>query len=255
MDLFAVESQMFDYQLNKIEANLIDALTVFHESVNETIYVTEKEAESLGTKVKKFISDIIVLLKNLKANIQNTIETKTREKSFRNKLDALHKELKEKKEQGIRKVQVVDVWKYTDFYLYCVEDLKKYVKKFTKVKYTRTADIDADLATFKKITDKYDEKLEKIASEKITIFVDRMLGFVEDEITGRSRVLKTLNDAITMFNEMQNEAMTLEVRKEILGPDILPKHVGFLRKIAYGFTGFIKRWVIRIMTTVILIIG
>lgn len=260
MNVITFESSMreinvdFSCKLDKIYQELEDFTTAYYESASENILVTEKEAEAFSIKVKKFFSDMVTMIENLKTSLQTLIMKKTQEKEFQNRLNKLYQELKEKQESGLKKVEVVDVWKYVDTFVKMNDDLSKYVRKFTKVKYTRTSDIDKDIASFNSIVDSYEKKLEEISKEKVKVSIKKMIGFVEDEISNRSRLMKILNDNIILFKEFQNEATTIEKRKDILGPEILPKHVGLLRRISYGIVNFIKKWVIRIMTAVILIV-
>lgn len=244
----------FSSKLDKIYQELEDFTTTYYENATENILVTEKEVEAFSIKVKKFFSDIVTVIENLKTSIQTLIMKKTQEKQFQNRLNKLYQELKEKQESGLKKVEVIDVWKYVDTFEKMNDELSKYVKKFVKVKYTRTSDIDKDIASFNSIVDSYEKKLEEISKEKVAVPVKKMIGFVEDEISNRSRLMKILNDNIILFKEFQNEASTIEKRKDILGPEILPKHVGLIRRISYGVVNFIKKWVVRIMTVIILIV-
>ena len=54
---------------------------------------------------------------------------------------------------------------------------------------------------------------------------------------------------------MQHDATALQTRRDILGPDIIPKHVGFLRRIATNIAKTIKKWAVKIITTVVFIVG
>lgn len=244
----------FSSSLSQIYVKLEDSLTDFYESTTEHVLVTEKEAESLGLKLKKFFADIVALYENLKTTLQTTIAKKTQEKAFKDRLNKLYDELKGKQEAGIKRVEVVDVWTYVATFEKMNDNLSGYAKKFAKVKYTSTADIDKDIAEFNSIVRKYEVSLHEISKQKVTVSTKKMIQFVEDEISNRSRLMKILNDNMTLFKEFQNEATTLEKRKDILGPEILPKHIGLLRRITYGISNFIKKWIIRIMTTIILLV-
>ena len=109
---------------------------------------------------------------------------------------------------------------------------------------------DDDIKVIKEMIKRADD-----CDKKISVPTVKMLNFVEDEISGKSKVLESLNDGITIFQQMQHDCKVLETRKEILGPDIIPKHIGFLRKIAISISGFFKRWSVKIISSIVLIVG
>ena len=99
----------------------------------------------------------------------------------------------------------------------------------------------------------YKQKLEEASKKTVVVPISRMINFIESEINGRSKVLNTLNEAIALLQQMSKDCELIEKRRDILGPDILTKHVGFIRRIAYNITGFFKKWVVKFISTVVFI--
>ena len=258
MDFLTEACVMFDNKVALAQADFMEALASFTESCMDDDYLfteKKKEKESLMIRTKKFFANLIAAFQNFKATVQVELNRKVRASEFQNKLRKLHKELKEGEKGGIKHVEVHDVWTMRDKYLECVTELKKYAKKFAEMKYTKTRDIDNDITQFNTLMEKYKKELEEASAKMITVPISKMLDFVEDEVNGRSRVMDTLNDAITLLEQMNKDCELIEKRTDILGPDVIPKHVGFLRQIAYSISGFFKRWAVKIITTVVFIIG
>ena len=258
MDFLTEACEMFDNKVSTAQAEFMEALASFCENCLDDNYVfteNKKEKDSLIIRTKKFFANLIAAFQNFKATIQVELNRKIRSSEFQNKLRKLHKELKEGEKGGIQHVEVHDVWTMRDKYLKCVCDLKKYAKKFAEMKYTKTREIDEDITQFNTTMEKYKKELEQASEKMITVPISKMIDFVEDEVNGRSRVMDTLNDAITLLEQMNKDCELIEKRIEILGPDIIPKHVGFLRKIAGNISGFFKRWAVKIITTIVFIIG
>jgi hypothetical protein len=251
------ESTIFDNRLASINVEFMEAIASYLEELEGTLFFekTKERPEPITVKFNKFIADIINSLQNLKSQIQLEVDRKIRSAEIDNKLRKLHKEMKEKQSSGVSEVEVIDCWTLRDKYLECVNDLKKYAKKFSEMKYTRTSDIDNDLAEFNSKVDSYSKEIEELTNKKIKVPINKMIDFVEDEISGRSRILVSLDDAVTIFKQMQQDAKVIETRKDILGPDIIPKHMGLLRKVSVKISSFIKRWVVKIISTVVFIIG
>ena len=58
-----------------------------------------------------------------------------------------------------------------------------------------------------------------------------------------------------VFKEMGNAAKALTKKADILGPDIIQKHVGFIKRIGMKIANFMKRIIVKIVTTCCLWIG
>lgn len=259
MNDFLMEAcEIFDNKIKLTEAEFMEALTKFTEScLDDDILYTEKkkETETFGIRIKKFFANLVAAFQNFIATIQVEVDRKVRSSEFKNNLRKLHAELKEGQKGGIQTVEVHDVWNLKDKYLECVSELKGYAKKFCEMKYKRTDEIDKDISQFNSIMNDYKKELEEVSKKTVVVPITKMINFVEDEVSGRSKVMDSLNDAITILQQMNKDCELLEKRKDILGPDIIPKHVGFLKRIATGICGFFKYWAVKIITTIVFIVG
>lgn len=258
MDFLVTESELFSIGLNKCDIELMDAITTYTEAMYD-VYLTESQkkerGDSLITKLNKFFANLINLFQNFQAQVKLEVERRVRASDLDYKLHQAYKDMKNKKNAGVKQVEVMDCWTLRDDYLSCVNELRKYADKFTKMKYQRVSEIDDDIEKFNKIIDKYNDKLQNDCDKKVTVPIDKMLNFVEDEINGRSRVLVSLDDGITIFKQMKHDCDVISTRKEILGPDVIPKHVGFIRRIANSICGFFKRWAVKIISSIVFIVG
>ena len=245
MDFLSDGIAIFDQRVNSINVDLIEAVATFTESCNDSFYVTERQKDTLFVKIKKFFADMIIALKNFKNQIITDVNRKVRESKIDMKLRSLHKDLKNSDQKT---TEIEDVWALKNTYLDAVFDLKSYAKRVSKMEYRNTIQIDSDLEDFNKILAKYEEKIEKISEKKKKVSTVSLLKFVEDELSGRSKVLDTLNDSITIMEQMKNDVEALEAKKAILGPDVIPKHVGFLRKIANKIAAFFRKHIAKFIS-------
>ena len=252
MDFLSDGIAIFDQRVNSINVDLIEAVAEFTESCGDSFYVTERQKDTLFVKIKKFFANMIIALKNFKNQTMSDVNRMVRESKIEFKLRSLHKELKNSDE---RTTEVIDVWAIKKTYLDAVSDLKAYAKRISKINYKNTIEIDSDLEAFSKIKDKYDEKLESLYEKKKTMSTKSLIKFVEDELSGRSKVLDTLNDSISIMEQMQNDVDALEAKKALLGPDVIPKRVGFLRKIANAIASFFRKHVSKFITKVVFLLA
>jgi hypothetical protein len=251
-------SEMFDNKVAMAEADFMDAMTAYMEScmVEDNFFVEKKkETDSLVTKTKKFFANLVAAFQNFIATIQVELDRKVRSAEFKSKLRKLHTELKEGGKGGIREVEVHDVWSMSQKYTECVNDLKKYAKKFANMKYKHVKEIDDDTEDFNRIMENYKAELEAVSKKTVVVPINKMINFVEDEISGRSHVMAGLNDVIAILQQMNKDCELIEKRRDILGPDIIPKHIGLLRRFGKWVTGLIKPIAVKFITNVAFLVG
>lgn len=255
IDLIENISIEFQHDIDEANVCLMEAATTFMESLEYSNYITEASSEPFTVKIKKFFADIIVAIKNFKSSIQIEINKSIRGKEYQAKLRALYKEANIKKNAGIKKIEVMDVWSYTYELERGIGELEVFANRISKMKYKHVKDIDNDTTQFNKLADELNNKLDEIASKKITVKLDKLIPFIEDEISGRSKIFNQLNDAIALFEQMSNDCSTIETRRNILGPDVITKHIGLIRKTVNKITSTIKKGILKVITTIILLIG
>lgn len=246
-----IDIDMYESKEAKISYDLINAITAFHEAYSNDHYISEKTSDGIFGAIVKFFADLIANMKSLKDSISLQVSKKVRETSYKMQLAKLYKSIEENRKQGKTTMEVTDIWGIEQAYLDSLKDLKKLALRFTSNKYTSIIQIDDDLSEFYSKVDYHDKKIEEACKKKVNVPIEKLLNFVESESSGHSKIMDTMNDAIYVYNQMQKDAELLEKRKDILGPDILPKNIGFIRKCALKIGGFIKKWVVKIMTTLI----
>jgi DNA repair ATPase RecN len=184
--------------------------------------------------------------------VQLKVEYTIKEKQIKAKLTQMRKELKEKSLKR-RDVQMIDYWEINNLFGSYYKELAKYAKKFAKVKYTKTWQIEEDLDTFDKLLKKFNTELDTLSNKKITVSIEKALDFVEDEIRGKSEILTSLNDSIHDFAEIEQIANELRTKMNVLGADVIPKHVGFIQKMVNAISGFLRKWTVKFIMGVVFI--
>lgn len=245
----------FQHSIDKADISMMEAVTNFLEEFGELNYCTESTSDTLVVKLKKFFADIIASFKNFSSSIRIEVNKKLCDTTFNNKLRSLYKDAEAKQAEGVKKLEIVDIEAYTKEYLNAVNDLKSYAKKFSNMKYKHVSEIDKDIAEFNTLVNSYEQSIDEISKKKIKVKPAKVMEFVENELSGRSKVFATLNDAITLFEHMKDDCSLLESRRDILGPDIIAKKVGFIKKITTRISSFIKRHVVKFISTIVLIVG
>lgn len=243
----------YNGSMQHINFCLESAIFTYTEDLLTNHYVTESTKKSLWDKLKEFFTKIILSIKNFGKEIQSKIEYVINEKKIKYTLNNLHKEMKEQQSAGAKSIEIVDYWQMKKIFNKYYKSLTTYAKKFSKVKYTKTWQIEDDLKEFNELYNKCNKELEEASNKKIKVHIKQAINFVEDEIRGKSELLKTLNDTTREFAEIEQIASGLQTRMNILGAEVIPKHVGFIQRMINSISAFIRRWVVKIVMGVVYI--
>lgn len=252
-DLFFSCESAYEGCMSHTNTILEYAIFEYTEELLTNHYVTESTRESLWLRLKKFFTKIILAIKDFTKELQSKMQHVINEKQIRHKLDDMRKTLKEKKSVGVKTMTMTDYKSMQRVFDKHYDTLIGFAKKFAKVKYTKTWQIEDDLNEFEKILKTCNDELEDASKKTITITIDKALDFVEDEIRGKSEVFKNLINSIDEFEEIRQLAENLKIRMDILGADVIPKHVGFIQRMVNSIANFVRKWTIKIMMGVIFI--
>lgn len=233
-ELFAIESERINKEFN-------DSYYSYFVAVYDG-NITESVSDPFGSSVKKFFANLITAIRNYINKFKNYLGKSGREASYIATLNSMEKDIRKAKEEGKTKVTMPDYKFIRSEYFAMCKDLKVYAKKFVKMRYKSTTEIDRDLATFMKLSDDWDKRMEKAVDKKKTVGIDEALRFVENEKSGYTHIFDTLNDAISQIDDIRHVAEETAARTSALGSDIIPKHVNFLRRIANAISSKVTKF-------------
>lgn len=249
-EIFLSLESSFDSTINVANYEFINDIAILTEA---TVFTEAVDDDTIMTKINKFIAKIVTAFISFKEGIKVELERKLSNINNKRRVRGEYNKLAKLKEQGIKTVETVDYYKLSQKYVELSREVYRFGKKFSNISYSHIEDLERDISLFNRTIDSYDDKLEKIADKKVKCSIDSLMKFYEDELTGRGHVFNSMNDAITLVNQIKVECVKVVAKKAIVGPDILPKHIGFIRKIILSITKFIKKWVTKIIVGSIVI--
>ena len=250
-NIFEEEMKLFESATDRADKQLTQYIIECYEAYSIKSYITEKEHKSLYAHLKEFFSKIITALINFKNAIRNKLKVFASENTLEIRLRNARKELMVKKSQGEKYVESIDYKKYESTYLKMTDDLWKEAKKFAKIKYKNVSQIDRDLDVFNNKMKKYETQLDHIENKKVKVNIDDAINFLSKEIGQNSQVMKTIEDSEQRVKELEQAAMLLEEQRNILGSDIIPKHVSLIKRVTGSITSFIRRKVSKIIGVIV----
>lgn len=243
-----------DYTVEYSSDCFLESIMNCYEDLTYFDFITEKSKTSLIEKIKAFFMDLRITIENLITEIKLKYLSNKRKKEFKRLVKDYYNSARTNKDNNIRKtIEMVDLWKYKELYLEMNHELWKYAEKFSKVEYKHLDEIDADMRQFDSIVNKYAKQLERVLSNKITVPVEKVIRFYEDETTHNSDVIKTLQENMDRFQKMEADAINLEKRVNKYGAEILPKQMNFIRKMMVRINSAICKAIVKFMTILIVI--
>lgn len=252
-NLFFDELYIFETTEAIYNDRLTESIVEYSELLSDKHYVTESEHKALIVKIKEFFAKIITSLKTFHDNIKIKLNKFVKENTLEIKLRNLKKELIDRNNSGEKYIKTIDLIKYKNTYIKMVKDLWKYAQNFEKVNYKSVEQIDHDLEKFNKTIERYNNELDEIEKKEYRMKTIDVIDFVSREIDGSSDVLRTINDSINKVKEMQAYAENLKIKRDVLGNDVIPKHVFFLKRICNSITSFIRKRVAKFISVIVLL--
>ena len=243
-----------DYTVEYSSDCFLESIMNCYEDLTYFDFITEKSKTSLIEKIKAFFMDLRITVENLITEIKLKYLSNKRKKEFKKLVKDYYNSARTNKDNNIRKtIEMIDLWEYKELYLEMNRELWKYAEKFSKVEYKHLDEIDADMRQFDSIVNKYAKQLERVLSNKITVPVEKVIRFYEDETTHNSDVIKTLQENMDRFQKMEADAINLEKRVNKYGAEILPKQMNFIRKMMVRINSTICKAIVKFMTILIVI--
>lgn len=242
-----VECTSFDKGIINANDRFLNTYVALLESTEDTDIFTEKHQATIGEAMRIFISGIIGVLQQLKDAITEQIDSTIRSVQFKNKFNKLKEEVKQKKVNGDKTVEILDYAKITDEYVRMCDDLRSRVNKINNIDYLTHFGLDHDIKVFNEKINEYNNILEDLMTKKKKMKIDKAIEFLENETSGDGRVIKTLNNAISEFKSFENTVKRVETKEKIVGKELIAKNVIIVRQTSNGFVKFVRKWSSRII--------
>lgn len=240
---------IFDNSINIYEKQMTSDILYLQQKVFEDGYITESTKKSIIDRVKDFFSKLMISIKKFIKEIQIKMKTIITDQKIKQKLKKMRNELEYRNQDEL--IDVIDVWNFKKDLLDINNKLWKYCDKFTKMKYNNATSIENDLKKFEEIVEESNKKIEIDSNKKIKVSVKNAIEFIDNELNGTNDVIKTIIKSIAKFDKMQVQATSLEAKYKIQGPDIIPKHIGFIERMALNLAKFLKKWISKFIMTVV----
>ena len=155
-----------------------------------TVYESKEPLQRrLWSSIQEFLQKMRNLIKSSIERVQKAVEKRVREKELKKSLKKIRAEISSQKGKT---VEFYDVWKYQDVMDRAIKDLDAQIHRFL-VKYNHLGSGLTQTTIFvdriQKTITKYDVQLKKLQTEKITVPVEKVISWIDQQIlSGRIKL-------------------------------------------------------------------
>lgn len=237
--------------VRQAEFMLTESITTFIESCNDNHYITEASSKSLYSSIKEFFAKIVNIITTGYKTLIIKIDKKFEEVQLDVKLRAMKRDAIANKKKGASTVEIMPIKDYKETYDKFYKKLSKYNKKFISVKYRNVAQIDKDLQEFNNTIEKYTKELDEIKKKKIIVPIDEYIVFLKEEVDKTSNIHRSIKDMTLDVENMKITAEKLSLERSVHGEDVIPAHVGLLKRAASNIANICKKYAFFFIVTVV----
>ena len=214
--------KVFENRYDDMTNSFLEEMDDIYDTINSGYYM-EAVSNTIVDKLMNWLANVITEIRRFISDIKNSFTHEAKDIGYSVKLSAMEKSLKAAKKEGKKTVQMTDYKTLQNEYIKYRDEIKDYAKKFIKMRYASTIDLEDDLKKFNDICEKYDKRLDQIASKPITMNIDDAIRFVESEKTANSLVIDNLNDLAKYVSEIRDIADNTLKNEELLGSTTLTR--------------------------------
>ena len=226
--------------LLSIEYNLSNAIGNYYTEALLFGQRKTDERDGLWTSIKKFFAKLIAGFQEFNRKVVIEIQYRVKRIIAKFSTRSVYKKLIKDRDEGKKVVEVYNCARMVKVYNDAIIELTPIMKRISKNTYTTIDDMDDELEEFDKKINEVDIEIEKLQKTKIKVEISEYIHFIEREISGNSDVIKSLSLCERELQLMESETLKLKTRRDIIGPDVLTKRIGIIKKISLGITQFIK---------------
>lgn len=237
---------MLDYILESGSNTSDDNMIVLESLIlmDEDFYSESSDSEIM-TKIKNFFLKLYYDIRDFIVNLKYKFQIKMSSKLVTEKIDKLCDEMDSGKNPRFFKradYKMVDIWELEKEFTKAVESLDKLANKFSETKYSNPGQIERDTKQFKTEIMLWNDKLDKIKSQKVNVPAYKFAMFIRKERKNPA-VFKRLVESEIEFKKLQKDAENLAKRVNALGEAMIDvKHLSFIERMSLELYRFRRNW-------------
>lgn len=226
--------------LLSIEYNLTNAIGNYYTEALLFGQRKTDERDGLWTSIKKFFAKLIAGFQEFNRKVIIEIQYRVKRLITKFSTRSTYKKAVKARNEGKEVVEVYNCARMVNVYNKTIAELTPIMNRISKNTYKTIDDMDDEIEEFERKVNETYSIIDELQQTKIKVEITEYIHFLEREISGNSDVFKSLSLCERELQLMESETMKLKTRRDIIGPDVLTKRVGIIKRISMGITQFIK---------------
>ena len=220
----------------------VEELSILN-NVTESDFYTEGAVYNVLDDLMAFIGKIINNIIAFGKKLKNDVDALIQKKEVRMKLKKLKSELSNKQDKGIKKVQMIDVQSYVNYYDRYSKLLMKKMRTLAKGNFKSKRKLESVVESIQQDLDDMNESLDYIMHNRINVPIKKAIQYVEDNLNGNSTIEK---DFVEITHELKNCGIIVEksMKNATLTRDekIKKEHVSCLKRVINKITSTLGKF-------------
>ena len=214
--------------------------------------ITEGVLYSVTNKISEFfqkaVNTMIAFVKTFKADLESTIQ----KKDCRRKLKYLKKDLADKKESGVKFVEMPDYKAFIKYYDMYSGKMTKLLGKISDKKYKTRSSLDTAMNEFESCLYDMNTALEKTLKNRIKVPIKDAIIYVDQNLNGQSiiekRFLKVVHDLKEIGIKNKKIFKNINVSED---KEVLQKKTSMIRTIVSKISSTVSKWFRKFVMTIV----
>lgn len=229
----------------------ISELSILNQT-NEYEYYGEGAVYNVLDDIFTFIQRIVNDLVSFGKKLKNDVDSLIQKKEVRAKLKKLKEELKEKTDEGVKKVSMIDVEEFIRYYNRYENKITKKINALSRGNFKTKGKMEAVILDIENDLDEMNDVLQDTLEKRIVVPINKAISYVEDNLNGSNEVEKKFVEATHALKEISINAERVIKNSSLSSDEDLKKeYVGGIKKVTKKISNVFSKWFQKFVMSVV----
>lgn len=229
----------------------ISELSILNQT-KDSEYYGEGAVYDVLDDILSFIQRIINDLISFGKRVKNDIDSLIQKKEVRSKLKKLKQELSEKKEDGVKKVSMIDVESFISYYKSYENKIINKLCVLSRGNFKTKKKMEAIISDIENDLDDMDDKLQSTLDNRVVVPITKAIKYVEDNLSGSNEVEKKFVEVTHSLKEVSINAERVIKNATLNSDKMLQKnYVSGIKKITKKTSNVTGKWMRKFVMCVV----
>ena len=229
----------------------ISELSILNQT-NEYEYYGEGAVYNVLDDILTFIQRIVNDLVSFGKKLKNDVDSLIQKKEVRAKLKKLKEELKEKTDEDVKKVSMIDVEEFIRYYNRYENKITKKINVLSRGNFKTKGKMEAVILDIENDLDEMNNVLQDTLEKRIVVPINKAISYVEDNLNGTNEVEKKFVETTHALKEISINAERVIKNSSLSSDEDLKKeYVAGIKKVTKKISNVFSKWFQKFVMSVV----